>query len=148
MAYSDLIREIKKDEGFRAKPYKNILGFWTVGYGTKLPLNHDEKELVKDETNITEFEADSLLKSRLEKAIAELNSIKGLLVNSLSESRREVIYNMCYQLGFNGILGFKKMWQTIETGNYAHASDEMKDSKWYYQTPLRAKKLIDKMIKG
>jgi hypothetical protein len=80
-----------------------------VGYDTKLPLNHDEKELVKDETNITEFEADLLLKSRLEKAMTELNFVKGSFIKSLSESRREVAYNMCYQLSVKGILGSKKI---------------------------------------
>jgi GH24 family phage-related lysozyme (muramidase) len=103
MAYSDLIRQLKKDDGFRAKPYKDILGFWTVGYDTKLPLNHDKKELVKNETNIIEFGADLPLKLRLEKAMAKLNSAKGSVVKTLSERRKEAIYNMIYQLGVKGL---------------------------------------------
>jgi lysozyme len=148
MAYSDLIIEIKKDESFRAKPYKCSEGFLTIGYGTKLPLNTYEKTLVKDENSITEFEADGLLKYRLENAIRELNNNKGSTIKTLSERRKEVVYNMVYQLGVKGILGFKKMWLAIEAGNYALAADEMKDSRWYYQTPARAKCLINKMIEG
>jgi lysozyme len=144
---SDLIREIKKEEGFRAQKYKDTLGFETVGYGTKLPLNEIEKRLVKDPENLTEREADKLLQLRLESAMRELNEAKPI-VRILSSNRKVVIYNMLYQLGFNGILKFKKMWLAIENGDYGGAADEMKDSRWYLQTPARAKRLINKMLEG
>jgi GH24 family phage-related lysozyme (muramidase) len=60
MSFSDLISEIKKDEGFRAKPYKCSEGFLTIGYGSKLPLNNTELASVKDPNNLTEEEAETM----------------------------------------------------------------------------------------
>jgi lysozyme len=112
MAYSDLIRQLKKDEEFRAKPYKDILGYETIGYGTKLPLTEHEKTLVLNENNLRESEACMLFIYRLEKAMRELNN-KGSIIKTLSERRKEVICNMLYQLGVKGILNFKKMWRHL-----------------------------------
>ncbi|MDR0579319.1 MAG: glycoside hydrolase family protein [Campylobacteraceae bacterium] len=148
MNYSDLIMEIKKDEGFRAKPYMCPLGFATIGYGTKLPLNKDELASVKNSQNITKEEAATLLYLRLAEMMRTLRESKGKILIQMSENRREVIFNMTYQLGVKGILNFKKMWAALEAGNFAQAADEMKDSKWYHQTPKRAQKLINRMIEG
>ncbi|MDR1461439.1 MAG: glycoside hydrolase family protein [Campylobacteraceae bacterium] len=146
MNYSDLIREVKRDEGFRAKPYKCSEGFLTIGYGTKLPLSKSELANVKDPNNITEFEAEKLLQFRLENAIKELNVVKGDIIKTLNENRKEIIYNMVYQLGTKGLLGFKKMWIALENKDYTCTADEMKNSKWYLQTPKRAQRLINRMI--
>jgi hypothetical protein len=35
------------------------------------------------------------------------------------------------------------MWTALEAKDYARAADEMRDSRWYYQTPKRAQKLIN-----
>ncbi|MDR2341455.1 MAG: hypothetical protein LBD84_00230 [Campylobacteraceae bacterium] len=78
-------------------------------YGTKLPLNTYEKRVAKDENNITEFEADTLSKYHLKRTVTELNDNKGSVIKTLSERRREAIYNMSYQLGAKCILNFKNM---------------------------------------
>ncbi|MDR2099272.1 MAG: glycoside hydrolase family protein [Campylobacteraceae bacterium] len=148
MALSDLIKQIKNDEQFRARRYLDSEGYPTIGYGTKLPLSAQEIALVSDPENLTEEEADKLLFSRLSAMMKELNAVKGEVIEKLSDNRKEVIYNMLYQLGVKGLLGFKRMWLALEAGDYAKAADEMKDSKWYYQTPARAKRLIDKMLEG
>jgi lysozyme len=148
MNYSDLIIEIKKDEGFRAKPYKCSEGFPTIGYGTKLPLNEIEKTFVKNPDNITELEADKLLSFRLEKSIKLLESEAGHIISKLSDARKKVIYNMLYQLGIKGVLNFKKMWTALEAKDFAKAADEMKESRWFNQTPKRAGRLINRMLEG
>jgi lysozyme len=148
MAYSDLIREIKADEGFRAKVYLCSEGFPTIGYGTKLPLSDEEKGFLKDEFNITKEEADTLLKLRLEQSIRELNQLRGTIIETLSESRREVVYNMVYQMGSKRANEFYKMWKALELKDYKTAADEMKKSRWYKQTPDRVEKLMEKMRNG
>ena len=52
-----------------------------------------------------------------------------------------VIVEMTYQIGTSGMLKFKKMIANMKEKNWAKASDEMKDSLWYRQTPGRCERL-------
>jgi len=126
-----LFDEIKEDEGFEGMPYEDSLGIPTIGIGTKLPLSEDEAEL--------------LARHRLSKKIDELLNAKPI-INRLPLEKQSVLFNMAYQLGTNGLLKFRKMWLALENGfDYETAADEMLDSKWFSQTPNRAKKLSDIM---
>ena len=121
-----LIKSIKKNEGFRGESYKDTLGFDTIGYGTKLPLS--------------EYEAELILKSRLKDKIRELEK-KEPFINELPTNKQEIIAEMCYQMGVNGVLNFKKMWLALKDFNFSLASVEMMDSKWAKQTFGRAYEL-------
>jgi len=128
----DLISNIKKSEGFVGTVYQDSLGIDTIGYGTKMPLDEDEAAL--------------LLEHRLEKFCFALETAKPNMME-LSEPRKDVLYEMAYQMGINGVLKFKNMWAAIEEGDFHIASLEMLNSKWAKQTPLRAKKLA-KIMRG
>lgn len=131
--YENLKERIKKNEGFRAKPYFDSLGLGTIGYGT---------------TYITEKEADCLLANRLMNCVA---LVEGYVENeeiSVDDFRIGILAEMAYQLGFAGLLKFKKMWAAIRNMDYGKAAAEMKDSLWFKQTPVRAGNLADKMEKG
>jgi len=125
-----LIENIKKSEGFVGVVYKDSLGIDTIGYGTKLPIDEDEAEL--------------LLNHRLTKKRLELTNVKPVL-KTLSRERQDVLFEMVYQMGVGGVLLFKKMWEAIEADDYFIASLEMLSSKWAKQTPLRAKRLSNIM---
>jgi lysozyme len=126
----NLIENIKKNEGFVGTPYKDSLGIPTIGYGTKLPLS--------------EREASVILEMRLKDKIKEIE-IKEPLMNNLPGATQEVIAEMCYQMGVNGVLKFKKMWSALRNFDFVKASDEMLDSRWAKQTPKRALELSEKM---
>lgn len=126
-----LIDSIKKEEGFSGSPYKDSLGFLTIGYGTKLPISEKEGEL--------------LLNNRLMLMVQELNLHKSETLNKMPVDKLDVIYNLMYQIGVPGLLKFKKMWAALEQENYSLAADEMLDSKWKRQTPARAKRLSERM---
>ena len=127
-----LVNKIKESEGFVGTEYRDSLGIPTLGYGTKLPLSEDEAELI--------------LKARLNKKINELLDKKPIILR-LPQEKQEVLFEMAYQLGTNGLLKFKRMWAALENFDYIEASTEMLDSKWYIQTPGRAQKLSD-IIRG
>lgn len=127
---SRLIEQIKEDEGFRGESYLDSLDIPTIGFGTRLPL--------------TEAEAELILQFRLNQKISHLIEVKPIIL-TLTQDRQEVLFNMVYQMGVNGVLKFKKMWKAIEAGDYATASAEMLDSRWHKQTPNRAEKLAKKM---
>jgi len=122
----DLIERIKDDEGFRGNVYKDSLGYDTVGYGTKMP--------------ITKLEATMLLRGRLYQKKEELER-KEPYFKYLPEPIADVVLEMAYQLGVNGVLKFKRMWKALKDGDYDKAANEMLDSRWAVQTPNRAKRL-------
>lgn len=126
----ELIIKIKQSEGFRGEVYQDHLGFDTLGYGTKMP--------------ISEKEAEMLLIARLNSKMREIET-KQPIYNALSETAKDIILEMCYQMGVNGVLKFKNMWAALKDGDYETAADEMLDSMWAKQTPNRAEDLADKM---
>lgn len=126
----ELISDIKEDEGYKGFSYLDSLNIPTIGYGTRLPLDKEEAELI--------------LKHRLDRKVEMLLHSKPIVLR-LPQSKQEVLFNMSYQLGVSGLLNFKKMWNALEDFNYETAADEMLDSVWFSQTPNRAKKLSDIM---
>ena len=54
-----------------------------------------------------------------------------------------VIIEMCYQIGYAGVMKFKKMIANMKDINWKGAADEMLDSLWARQTPERANRLAD-----
>ena len=131
--YDKLVNGIKKHEGFRDRPYFDSLGVGTIGYGT---------------TWITEEEADMLLRNRLQSCISEIDSYIDELSVSIDEVRRAILYEMCYQLGIDGVKRFRKMWESLADMDYEKASSEMKASRWHKQTPARCEYLAGVMLRG
>ena len=131
--YQNLVSNIKKHEGFRAEAYLDSLGYPTFGYGSR---------------KIREKYADMNMQDDLKECI---DLIEGYIQNegiSLDEFRVCILSEMAYQLGFQGVLGFKKMWRAIRDMDYETAAAEMKDSRWFRQTPTRSADLANKMMKG
>lgn len=130
--YEKLIEQLKKFEGFSGNPYTDTQGYETIGIGTKLPLTEEEAEL--------------LLQHRLKQTVNNLNVLK--LDNlDIKEEAKIILYDMAYNLGTKGLLGFKKMWLALENKDYLEASKQMKDSKWYHQVGRRSKYLVEEMEK-
>lgn len=124
-----LIDDVKHEEGFSGTVYKCTEGFDTIGYGTKLPLNREESEL--------------LLNYRLNKAIGQIKS--SLYHLDIKQEAWEILFNMGYQMGLGGLLQFKNMIKALESQDYVEASRQMLDSLWAKQTPKRAKRLAKRM---
>ena len=55
----------------------------------------------------------------------------------------EVIVEMVFQLGTQGVRNFSKMWKNMRNSKWKEASDEMKDSRWHSQTPKRCESLAE-----
>tara|TARA_R100000773_G_C4217514_1_gene116018 strand:- start:1310 stop:1708 length:399 start_codon:yes stop_codon:yes gene_type:complete len=128
-----LIDSIKEGEGYRAKVYKCTEGYDTIGYGFAI------KDLDLDEEV-----CDLILIKKLDKLIDNTNK-KFSFLAKIPQDKCEVIYEMCYQLGINGVSKFKKMLKHLENEDFEQASVEMLDSLWAKQTPNRAKKLSNQM---
>ena len=125
----DLLKAIKLSEGFRDRVYKDSLGIDTIGYGFAI------KDLVLDE-DICEM----ILRRKLDSLIDRADNKFPFLKDKPVEAK-DVLYEMCYQMGVSGVSKFKKTLLYLENKEFRMASKEMLDSRWARQTPNRAKKL-------
>lgn len=134
---------IIRHEGFCSFPKYDAKGFYCVGFG------HD---ITKDECDnysagITWEEAEELLYDDLK--IIKKNSAKEFTwISNLNDIRQEVIWEMCYQLGVGGVAQFKDMISAIKDNDWDSAAQEMLDSQWHIETPIRCEELANLMISG
>ena len=125
--FKSLIERIGVNEGFRSKPYKCSEGVWTIGHGL---------------TWITEEESLSILSGRISELHLKLSEDLDWY-DRMPPEVKGVIIEMCYQIGYAGVMKFKKMIANMKDINWKGAADEMLDSLWARQTPERANRLAD-----
>ena len=130
-----LTRQLKEDEGLRLKPYRCTENKLTIGYGRNL-----------DARGISEAEAEMLLKNDIERVVTQLKT--NSIYQKLDDNRQAVLCNMCFNLGYQGLLSFKRMWAALEVSDYQGAAFEMENSKWYQQVGDRAERLVRIMYTG
>ena len=133
MVSLELLSSIRKHEGFRSKVYKDTLDFDTIGYGFAV------KDLVLDEDI-----ANIILQRKLEALIRSIE-FKFSWYADLPNAVKDVVIEMCYQLGVKGFSKFRKTIKHLENEEWELAADEILDSKWAVQTPNRAKALSDRV---
>ena len=125
----DLIDKIKKHEGYVGVVYKDSLGIDTIGYGfaiKDLELDRD----ICDEILVRKVKD---LKSRVEN--------KFDWFKYMPPEIKDVVLEMCYQMGVYGFSCFKKTIAYLQNKQWKEASVEMLDSRWAQQTPNRARTL-------
>jgi lysozyme len=137
---SDLIRQLRGDEGKRRCIYKDSLGFWTIGVGRLVDPGQPGAGLRDDEI-------DYLLSNDVNDRIEALTR-KLSWFQDLDDVRKGVLLNMAFQLGTEGLWKFPATLQLVQQGKYDEAADAMLESRWAQQTPERAKRLSDQMRGG
>ena len=125
--FKQLIERIAVNEGFRSKVYKCSEGVDTIGHGF---------------TWLSEEESLHILTGRVSqlhlKLLDDLDWYK-----DMPPEIQGVIIEMCFQIGFSGVMKFRKMIANMQDKNWKEASKEMLDSLWAKQTPSRANRLAD-----
>jgi len=129
---------IRSDEGLRLKRYLCSEGKPTIGYG------HAHGEIPE---TCTLEEAEDWLDDDVQQAIGDARSVCPVF-DALSDNRQAVLVSMAFQLGRDGLGKFKRFLAAVNRGNFAEAAEEMKDSRWYKQTPNRAERLRTMMRVG
>ena len=142
LRYSKLIKRIKKNEGFSSTPYKDQLGFLTIGYGHLILSN--EKYLI--ETKPTKSKLEKLFVQDFKNAVK--NYKKHLKKNTSNKKEEELLIEMVFQIGIIGVVKFKNLLRNMRKKNKHLVCFEMMNSLWYNQTPKRVKELIKVFIKN
>jgi lysozyme len=128
---SEVITQLRNDEGWRDRPYRDTLGFLTTGYGFLI----DERKSVSMPKAVGEL----WLKLIVEDKWAELTRREPWVLEQ-PEDVQQALANMAYQLGINGLLNFKNMLGALRAGQRVSAAAHALDSAWAKQTPQRAER--------
>lgn len=106
----------------RLKPYRCTAGKLTIVIGRNL-----------DDCGISQSEAYVMLINDIMNCEKQLQSKIPDIYNGLDEVRKSVLLNMCFNLGINGLLGFKNTLAFVKVGDWERAANNMLVSKWAKQ---------------
>lgn len=126
---------IREHEGREPLAYQCSGGFWTAGIGRNLeavPFSDDEIEL--------------MFKNDMRRARDAAQSLPGYF--DLNEVRRGVLVEMCFQMGYAGVRGFKRFIAAYQRELWQESKAQLLDSQWAIQTPKRARRLADLFLTG
>jgi lysozyme len=133
-------RQLLGDEGKRSCVYNDSLGFATIGVGRLVDKRKPgaglrDVEIVFMLQNDVNDRVDALQKAF--QWFAELNT-----------ARQGVLVNMSFQLGMEGLMGFKNTLRMIASKDFEGAATGLMKSVWATQTPQRAQRLAQQMLTG
>lgn len=121
-----LTRDLERDEGRKRKPYRCTAGKLSIGVGRNL-----------DDVGLTEPEIDYLLNNDLIGVCADLDRNVSWW-RDMPEPWQRGLANMCLNLGWPRLSGFKRMLAALEAGDGEKAALEAMASKWSAQVGDRA----------
>lgn len=135
----------KENEGLRLEMYRCPKGRPTIGYG-HLVRRH-EMPLYKD-TMITPEQANEIFDRDWQTAYEEAVRVFPDF-SELSDKRKIVMVDMCFQLGMMGLVGFRRMLRALRRRDYVEAADEILDSHYArVDSPRRAMRNARMMAEG
>lgn len=133
----ELLERLKAFEGYRRYAYECTAGRLTIGYGT----------MIEDGGHgVPEFIAELLLRDYIQTLETRFKS-QGWY-RALDDRRQAAVLEMGYQLGYDGVLGFRRMIAAIKDSDWDGVLAEAMDSKWARQTPRRAADVAHRLAYG
>lgn len=140
MTDQEFLDWLTREEGKVKSAYQDHLGYWTIGVGRLIDKRKGG--------GLSDDEIAYLLQNDVDRVVKQVNTALPWVKN-LSSNRKAVLYAMAFQMGVNGLLGFKTTLRLIESGQYDKAADQMLKSKWATKdTPARAKRTAQLMREG
>lgn len=128
----DIYSQLERDEGKKNSAYADSEGFLTVGIGFMIDARKGGQ--------LFDEEIDFILKNRVSKLSAVLLETFPWM-SDLDPVRYAVVQNMAYNLGVAGLSKFVNFLDRLKNKDYAAASNEMLQSEWAKQLPLRSQRL-------
>lgn len=148
MDFDIIIKRLEFHESCVLKPYYCPTGHLTLGIGHNVearPFTDEEKRAIGDwKKGITKNMAYMICRNDVNICLNQLKTLS--FWNQLDLERQYALLDMCFQLGFKGLCGFKKMLEAIRWGKWQTAAEECLNSDYARQTPARAKR-IARLIK-
>ena len=134
-----LEQRIIEHEGIKKSVYKDSLGLYTIGIGFLCDPSKN--------AGLSVEECMLILRSRIANLERQLSQYQWF--NIQDQVRKGVLIEMAYNLGVNGLLGFKNMIAALGERQVGTASVEMGKSLWATQIgEARLKDMQGRMREG
>lgn len=137
MDVTKLLAEIKAEEGTVLHAYEDHLGYLTIGVGRLIDKRKGG--------GISQKEADYLLLNDVQEIVSVLDKALPWM-KQLSDSQQRALCQMAFQMGVDGLLGFKTTLARLKAGDFKGAKESALKSKWATQTPARAERVTDMFL--
>jgi lysozyme len=124
---------LKEVEGFRAKPYKDTGGVWTIGYGTVI-RNLNIK-------SVTPQEAEELARNAVKHIEVTLNTVVSV---PLSQNQFDALVVFIYNVGVQAFEN-STLLKLLNEGKYDEAANEFK--RWKYDNGKEIEGLLNRRKK-
>ena len=131
-----LIRQLKRHEGIKLKPYKCTAGKLTIGIGRNL-----------DDVGISEDEAETLLRHDIIEATNQLlNAFPWM--GTLNDARGSAMINFTFNVGIGTVKSFKQTLEYMKNCDYENAATALLDSRYAKQVGSRANEIAEQIRTG
>ena len=161
----NIVDMLRFEEGWREKPYVDTEGYPTVGYGFKIgpklaggPKARQAALEHYYQFTLPHTAGDAWLMrivATTHEKMLEKASIASALeacvqdgVDTIENPRACVLISMAYQMGVEGLAGFRNTLMCITNHDWFQAETQMLKSKWANQTPKRARRHAWQMRNG
>lgn len=141
MNYVKLQEDLIRDEGLKLRRYLCPAGCPTIGVGHKIVPRDGDMEWVSLRR------AGSLLEYDIAMAMEGVEDIFESFP-SFSENRQRALINMMFNLGTTRFKMFVKMISAIAAEDWAQASEEIRESRYYRQVGPRAERTREAVLHG
>ncbi len=133
---SQLKSDLRRDENTKLKLYTDTRGKISIGTGRNLSDN-----------GISLAEADFMLDNDISGVIEILNRAFPWW-KTMSEARQRALANLCFNLGFSRLLGFRNMINALQKQEWQRAHDEALDSDWAREVGDRSQRIALQFLNG
>jgi len=138
-----ILQILKAEEAVVPYPYKDHLGFWTIGIGHLIDRRRGGSlpSWVQPSFPLNDDEIIELCKADIKARAVEL-SRRVAAYDALDLTRQRALICMAFQLGVNGVANFRNAMLALQGGDWARAGVELRDSTWWRtQTRARAERI-------
>lgn len=141
---------LTRHEGKSLTVYLDTAGRSTVGIGHCIdtnPLPTDIAAYLQENGCITDSQCDTLFTDDVANARHEV-LLNWPWVSTLSQTRSDVLIELCFWIGIGGLEGFRHMLNNLRMGYYESACQDLMQSKLYAEIPTRTGELAQLILEG
>lgn len=154
-----LPQDIRQDEGLRHAAYDDTTGNRTVGYGFNMDSGIGRKvwkragidvpfdDVYEGKAVISDAHAEALGRESFKIAVDDATDLYSNFPK-LSDSRKEALFNLSYQMGKTKLGGFKEFNAAVNKGNWTDAVRYLMKTKAAQQAPQRFRDNARKLLRG
>lgn len=135
---SRLEEELINHEGIKHYAYLDTTNNWTIGIGRNISVSGP---------GISTEECIYMLRNDISRCRKELSKIPWY--ETLDTVRQEFLIELCFNIGYTGVLQFKQMLINMQMKDFVKAAKELLDSKWATQVgENRANNMANRLRTG